>query len=95
MPIDDRIPQMSEPELVNLQANATRLITSGSAPQKAEAERILPLVAAALETARGAKSVAMQKAKADRRDAMAATRKRKADIAKSKKSEQAEAAEAE
>lgn len=91
MAIDDRIPQMSEPELLNLQANATRLITSGSAPQKAEAERIMPLVEAALETARAAKSVAQQKAKADRKEAMTATRKRKADIAKSKKSEAAEA----
>ncbi len=87
MPIDDRIPQMSEPELTNLQANATRLIASGTAAQKAEAERILPLIKTALEASRAAKSVAQQKTMADRREAMAVARKKKADVAKSKKAE--------
>ncbi len=93
MPIDDRIPQMSEPELSNLQANATRLIASGTAAQKAEAERILPLVKSALEASRVAKSAAQQKASADRREAMAAARKKKSEAAKAKKAEAAEVGE--
>jgi hypothetical protein len=87
VPLDDRIPQMSETELLNLEVNATRLKASGSAPQKAEAQRILPLVAAALVVARANKSEAMQKAKAERREAADASRKKKA---ASKKAEQAE-----
>ena len=93
MPIDDRIPQMSEPELANLQANAMRLAASGTAVQKAEAQRILPLVATALEASRIAKSAAQQKAQADRREAMAVARKKKSDAAKARKAEAAEAAE--
>lgn len=91
MPIDDRIPQMSEPELSNLQANATRLIASGNAAQKAEAERILPLVKTALEASRAAKSAAQQKAASDRREAMATARKKKSDAAKARKAEAADA----
>lgn len=78
VPIDDRIPQMSEAELSNLRDNATRLIASGTAPQKAEAERILPLVEAAIEASRAAKLATQQKALADRREAAAAARQKKA-----------------
>jgi hypothetical protein len=94
VPIDDRIPQMSEPELSNLEANAMRLAGSGTAAQKAEAERILPLVRTALETSRAAKSAAQQKASADRRETLAAARKKKSDAAKAKKAEATQAAEA-
>jgi hypothetical protein len=95
VPIDDRIPQMSEPELSNLETNATRLMASGTAAQKAEAARILPLVKTALEASRAAKSAAQQKASADRREAMAAARKKKSDAAKAKKAEAAESADLE
>jgi hypothetical protein len=92
--IDDRIPQMSETELSNLQANATRLSASGTAAQKAEAERILPMIKTALEAAKATKLATQQKTMADRREAMAAARKKKADVAKAKKAEAAEAASA-
>ncbi|MFT3722664.1 MAG: hypothetical protein QM773_03675 [Hyphomonadaceae bacterium] len=91
--IDERIPQMSEPELANLQANATRLVASGTPAQKAEAQRILPMVTSALEASRVAKSAAQQKAMSDRREAMAAARKKKSDAAKARKAEEAEADE--
>jgi hypothetical protein len=89
--IDDRIPQMSEPELANLQANANRLAASGTAAQKAEAQRILPLVTSALEASRVAKTAAQQKALSDRREAMALARKKKSEAAKARKAETAEA----
>jgi hypothetical protein len=46
MSLEARIPEMSEKELENLQANAER-IAKGAAKQKAEAERLLPLIAEA------------------------------------------------
>lgn len=94
MAIDDRIPQMSETELVNLQANATRLVASGTPAQKAEAERILPLVKTALEASKVAKTAAQQKAASDRRENLAVARKKKADAARAKKAEALEAEEA-
>ncbi|MFT3727448.1 MAG: hypothetical protein QM759_06480 [Terricaulis sp.] len=50
MSIDERIPGYSDKELATLRANAERLLTSGTAPQRAEAERLLPLVDAELAT---------------------------------------------
>jgi hypothetical protein len=44
MAIEERIPQMSDKELDNLLANARRLAQSGAAKQKAEAERLIPIV---------------------------------------------------
>jgi len=80
--LDERIPEMSETELNNLSANAQRLLVSGSAPQKAEAERLLPLIADALVNARASKAaetatkkVARQKEMADARAKRTARRK--------------------
>jgi hypothetical protein len=48
MSIDERIPGYSDKELATLRANAARLSASGNPRQRAEAERLLPLVDAEL-----------------------------------------------
>lgn len=48
MAIDERIASYSDKELATLRENAERLAVSGSAKQKAEAERLMPLVLAEL-----------------------------------------------
>jgi hypothetical protein len=93
VPLDDRIPEMTETELLNLRANATRLTQSGSAPQKAEAERLMPLIAAALEARKTSKAENLAQAKTKRREAAAETRRRKAESAKAEKAERAERSE--
>ena len=77
MPIDERIPQMSDSELANLHSNALRLKETGAAPVKAEAERILPIVTATLEQRRVARNEALQKQKLERREAATAKRLKK------------------
>ena len=48
MSIDERIPSLSDKELASLQENAMRLALSGSLKQKADCERVLPLIDAEL-----------------------------------------------
>lgn len=48
MSIDERIPGYSDKELATLRANAERLLTTGTAMQRVEAERLMPLVDAEL-----------------------------------------------
>jgi hypothetical protein len=48
MAIDERIAGYSDKELAALRDNAARLAQSGSASQRAEAERLMPLVDAEL-----------------------------------------------
>ncbi len=48
MSIEDRIPSLSDKELASLQENAMRLALSGSIKQKADCERVLPLIDAEL-----------------------------------------------
>jgi hypothetical protein len=48
MAIDERIAAFSDKELAALHENVRRLAGSGSAPQRAEAERLMPLVDAEL-----------------------------------------------
>ena len=48
MSIDERIPSLTDQELANLQSNALRLADSGSAKQKADADRLMPLIQAEL-----------------------------------------------
>ncbi len=88
MSLEARIPEMTEKELENLQANAERLVKSGSAKQQAEAERLLPLIAEAManrKVARTAelaeKKVARAKDLADARARRAATKKAEAEAA--------------
>lgn len=44
MAVDERIASYSDKELANLRENIVRLAETGSAKQKAEAERLMPLV---------------------------------------------------
>jgi len=46
--IDERIPALSDKELSSLKDNAARLGLSGSVRQKAESERLTPLIDAEL-----------------------------------------------
>ncbi len=48
MSIEERIPSLTDKELASLQENAMRLALSGSAKQKADCERVLPLIDAEL-----------------------------------------------
>jgi len=58
MEIDQRIPDLSDKELESLQANAVRLAASGTPKQREQAESLLPLVGAAIEERRLAKTAA-------------------------------------
>ena len=55
MAIDERIPDYSDKELGSLHDNVRRLALSGSTAQRAEAERLMPLIDAEL-AARKAKA---------------------------------------
>jgi hypothetical protein len=48
MAIDERIPGYSDKELGSLRDNVQRLAQSGSTAQRAEAERLMPLIDAEL-----------------------------------------------
>jgi hypothetical protein len=58
MGIQERIPDLSDKELESLQANAVRLQATGSAIQRQQAEELLPLLGAAIEERRAAKTAA-------------------------------------
>ena len=88
MSLEARIPEMSEKELENLQANAERLIKTGSAKQQAEAERLLPMIAEAMAARKVARSAELAEKKVTRAKDLADARIRRA---KTKKAE-AEAA---
>jgi hypothetical protein len=50
MSIDERIPGYSDKELASLRDNVQRLALAGTIPQRAEAERLMPLIDAETET---------------------------------------------
>lgn len=88
MSLAARIPSMTEKELENLQANAERIIKSGAAKQKEEAESLLPLIAEALAERKktkladaAEKKVIRQKELAEGRARRAASRKAEAEAA--------------
>lgn len=60
MEIDQRIPDLSDKELENLHANAVRLEQSGTQQQRQRAEELLPLLVAALEQRREARTAALK-----------------------------------
>jgi hypothetical protein len=61
--IEERIPDMTDKELENLRANAVRLAQTGSVKQKPEAERLLPLIDAAMESRKSDKAAALAEKK--------------------------------
>jgi hypothetical protein len=66
MTIDERIPALTDKELAQLQGNAVRLSQSGTAKQKADADRLMPLIDAELA---GRRARAPAKAAAKRKKA--------------------------
>ena len=58
--LDSRIPEFSDKELENLHGNAKRLAQSGTPAQRAEAERLLPLIGVEVEK-RAAARTALQR----------------------------------
>ncbi len=91
MSLAERIPEMTEKELENLQANAERIMKGGVAKQKEEAERLLPLIAEALIERKKTKLADAAEKKVTRQKDMAASRARRA---ASKKAEAEAAASA-
>lgn len=69
MLIDSRIADLSDKELENLHGNAIRLAQSGTQSQKAEAERLLPIIGAEVETRARRRSAALAESRQSRRDA--------------------------
>lgn len=72
--IEERIPAMTDKELDNLHANAVRLAQTGSVKQKAEAERLLPLIDAAVESRKTDKATALAEKKKARPKAVRKTK---------------------
>jgi hypothetical protein len=62
--IEDRIPDLTDKELERLHANAVRLAQSGTPAQREQAERLLPLVRAALEARTAARAATQRKTRA-------------------------------
>jgi hypothetical protein len=54
--IDQRIPDLSDKELETLHANAVRLADSGTVMQRQQADNLLPLIGAEMDTRRQAKA---------------------------------------
>ena len=77
MTIEERIPELTDKEIENLHDNALRLSTSGKPAQQAEATRLLPIIAAAIETRRIARTADMAEKKKVRQAGMAEARARK------------------
>jgi len=46
MTIEERLPELSDKELVTLHGNAERLARAGAPKQQSEAERLIPLIEA-------------------------------------------------
>ena len=60
MQIEQRLPELSDKELENLHGNAVRLAQSGSPAQRRQAEALLPLIGAELESRSAARSAAQK-----------------------------------
>lgn len=78
MSLEARIPEMTEKELENLQANAERLAKTGSAKQQAEATRLLPLITEAMAAKKVARTAELAEKKVERQKNLADARARKA-----------------
>ncbi len=78
MTIEERIPEMNQKELENLQLNAERLAKSGSPKQQADAAGLLPIIAAAMETRRTERVVELAEKKVARQRDLAEGRAKKA-----------------
>jgi hypothetical protein len=64
--IEDRIPVMTDADLKALQANAERLVASGTDDQRMEAQQILPVIAAEVGARAKAKAEALKARRAEK-----------------------------
>jgi hypothetical protein len=80
MQIDDRIGGMTDKELENLHDNAVRLSKAGAPAQRAEAERLLPIINTAREGRAAAAREALAAKKQAQRDARPKTKKPKKSV---------------
>jgi hypothetical protein len=77
MLIDSRIADLSDKELEDLHGNAIRLAQSGAGAQRAEAERLLPIIGAEVQRRARKRSVAMHDIREQKREAAAKSRRKK------------------
>jgi hypothetical protein len=77
MTIEERIPEFTDKELENLHDNALRLSTGGKPAQQAEAARLLPIIAAAMETRRVTRNAELAEKRREREASMAEARAKK------------------
>jgi hypothetical protein len=77
MTIEERIPEFTDKELENLHDNALRLSTAGKPAQQAEAMRLLPIIAAAIETRRVARNAELAEKRRERDATLAEARAKK------------------
>lgn len=73
MLMNERVPTLSDVELERLHVNALRLVQSGTAIQRKQAEELLPVLDEALETRRVAHAAASAAARTGKRRAPAKT----------------------
>jgi hypothetical protein len=73
MEMDQRIPDLSDKELESLHENAVRLAQSGNDRQRQQAEDLLPLIAAQMETRRAARAEVQAEKRATSKRAKAKT----------------------
>ena len=73
MEMDQRIPDLSDKELESLHENAVRLAQSGNDRQRQQAESLLPLIAAQMETRRAARAEVQAEKRATAKKAKAKT----------------------
>jgi hypothetical protein len=78
MDIDSHIGELSDKDLENLHGNAIQLAQSGTASQRAEAERLLPVIGAEVERRQRLRSSAMTEARQQKQGDAAAARRKKA-----------------
>jgi hypothetical protein len=74
MHIEERIPSMTDADLHNLKANAARLAVGGTIQQQADAQRLLPAIAAEVDARAVARALALQAKRAAQREARQAAR---------------------
>jgi hypothetical protein len=78
LPIEDRFSEMTDKELQNLHDNAVRLAAGPASKRQAEAERLLPLVAQAMEDRQKTRQSELADRKAARVQVLADARAKRA-----------------
>jgi hypothetical protein len=82
MTIETKIPAMTDQEVATLYANAERISKGAASKQQAEAERLLPIIAEALDERRKLRAVELADKKVVRQKAMAEARAKRTNAKK-------------